>query len=54
MFFQPCLPQHFLNFLREPQGHGSFRPTLVEILGGDGVGPLISGIEICLDPCSRQ
>jgi hypothetical protein len=36
MSFQPSLPQHFLNFLPQPQGHGSFRPTLVEVLGGDG------------------
>ncbi len=24
------LPQHFLNFLPEPQGHGSLRPTLFD------------------------
>ena len=27
------LPQHFLNFLPEPQGHGSFLPTFVDRMG---------------------
>ena len=25
----PATPQHFLNFLPLPHGHGSFRPTFV-------------------------
>ena len=28
--FQAALPQHFLNFSPDPQGHGSLRPTLLE------------------------
>ena len=54
VFVQPFLPQHFLNFLPEPQGHGSFRPTLVEARVGGGGGLGMSGIEICLGPCPRQ
>jgi hypothetical protein len=27
---QAALPQHFLNFCPDPQGHGSLRPTLLE------------------------
>jgi hypothetical protein len=26
-------PQHFLNFLPEPQGQGSLRPTLADRIG---------------------
>ncbi len=27
---QAALPQHFFNFLPDPQGHGSLRPILLE------------------------
>jgi hypothetical protein len=30
-------PQHFLYFLPEPQGHGSFRPTLEALCFGSGL-----------------
>ena len=29
-------PQHFLNFLPLPQGHGSFLPTFCLVIGVDG------------------
>jgi hypothetical protein len=31
-----ALPQHFLYFFPEPQGHRSFRPTLVAVRRGSG------------------
>ena len=49
-----ALPQHFLNFLPEPQGHGSLRPTLVGVRAGLVDEPDGSGIEICFGPFSRE
>src|SRR5215831_18224817 len=41
-----ALPQHFLNFLPEPQGHGSLRPTLVGVRAGLVDDPDGSGIDL--------
>jgi hypothetical protein len=51
---QVALPQHFLNFLPEPQGHGSLRPTLLEAWPDWNGGPAVSGIETCLGRFARQ
>jgi hypothetical protein len=53
-FAQPAWPQHLLNFLPEPQGHGSLRPTLVVALLSSGRGPALSDVETCLGPLWRQ
>jgi len=34
-------PQHLLNFLPEPQGHGALRPTLVAERRGSDCGPVL-------------
>jgi hypothetical protein len=49
-----ALPQHFLNFLPDPQGHGSLRPTLLGDRCETDDGPGVSGIEICFGPFLRQ
>ena len=48
------LPQQYLNFLPEPQGHGSLRPTLVGVRAGLVDDPDGSGIEICFGPFPRE
>jgi hypothetical protein len=48
------LPQHFLNFLPEPQEHGSLRPIFLEVWTGWDGGPAVSGIEIWFGRFSRQ
>ena len=40
------LPQQYLNFLPEPQGHGSLRPTLVGVRAGLVDDPDGSGIDL--------
>ena len=35
--FTVALPQHFLYFFPDPQGHGSFRPTLEALRPGSRV-----------------
>jgi hypothetical protein len=47
-------PQHLLNFLPEPQVHGSLRPTLMAMRPGLGRGPGLDDIKICLGPLWRQ
>jgi hypothetical protein len=49
-----ALPQHFLNFLPEPQGHGSLRPALVGVRAGLVDDPDGSGIETCFGPCAAM
>ena len=48
------LPQQYLNFLPEPQGHGSLRPTLDGVRAGLVADPDGSGIEICFGPFPRE